>query len=316
MTGSHRPRVSIGLPVYNGERFLTEVLECILGQTFVDYELIISDNASTDRTAQICQAYASRDERIRYSRNAINLGAASNFNRVFNLGCGEYFKWWAADDLCAPEYLARCVEALDQEPRAILAYSMAHCIDKDGNVVHSYETALCHTDWSSKPADRFRQLAEEFLYNGGSSAPIYVFGLMRSSMLRKTRLIGNYVASDWVILAEMALIGRFIELPQYLLFLRSHAGSSSLGEFRSQPEKVQEFFDPAVRGRLAVRVSQGRRYVEHFVIVFRSPLGYREKLFLLAYNITTVLRRVRRRLSGVLQWGSIAPSVGGPSVGE
>ena len=99
------PRVSIGLPVYYGEQFLTEALDAILTQTFDDFEVIICDNASTDRTAEISQAYAARDPRISYRRNRVNVGAMRNFNLAFRLSRGAYFKWWAADDLCMPTFL-------------------------------------------------------------------------------------------------------------------------------------------------------------------------------------------------------------------
>ena len=96
------PRVSVGIPVFNGERFLAETIESILAQTFKDFEIVISDNASTDRTEEICRSYAARDPRIRYNRNDTNRGAAWNHNRVFELARGEYFKWQSHDDFCAP----------------------------------------------------------------------------------------------------------------------------------------------------------------------------------------------------------------------
>ncbi|MBD2214537.1 glycosyltransferase family 2 protein [Nostoc linckia FACHB-104] len=98
-------RLSIGLPVYNGKKFIRESIDCILNQTFQDFELIISDNASTDNTEKICREYAAKDNRIRYYRNAKNIGCARNFHRAFELSTGEYFKWVAYDDLHAPEYL-------------------------------------------------------------------------------------------------------------------------------------------------------------------------------------------------------------------
>src|SRR6516225_12243640 len=99
------PLVSIGLFVYNGERFLEEALRSILNQTFTDFELIISDNASTDRTGEIAEAYAKRDDRIRYYRNEKNMGAGWNMRRVYGLAIGKYFKQAAADDILEPEFL-------------------------------------------------------------------------------------------------------------------------------------------------------------------------------------------------------------------
>jgi glycosyltransferase involved in cell wall biosynthesis len=118
------PRVSIGLPVYNGERFLKDALDSILSQTYRDFELIISDNASSDHTEEICRRYAARDERVRYYRYDNNVGAARNFNRVFQLSRGEYFKWAAHDDICSPGFLQRCVKILDSDTAVVVCFSI------------------------------------------------------------------------------------------------------------------------------------------------------------------------------------------------
>ncbi len=115
-------RLSIGLPVYNGERFLSAAIDSLLRQTFEDFELIISDNASTDATGAICRGYADQDRRIRYLPTKENIGSAPNFNRVIELASAPYFSWAAHDDVRAPQYLERCVEVLDRDPSVILAY--------------------------------------------------------------------------------------------------------------------------------------------------------------------------------------------------
>ena len=129
---SHKPRVSIGLPVYNGENYLTSAIETLLAQTFTDFELIISDNCSTDRTQDICRSFCDRDARIRYVRQAKNLGAVRNFNLVFHYARGEYFKWAAHDDVCAPAFLQRCVERLDANPSVVWCYPRSDKIGPDG----------------------------------------------------------------------------------------------------------------------------------------------------------------------------------------
>jgi hypothetical protein len=129
------PLLSIGLFVYNGERFLEETLDSILSQTFTDFELIISDNASTDRTAEISQAYARADSRISYYRNEKNMGAGWNLRRVYELATGKYFKWAAADDLLEPEFLRRCVEALESDPGCVVAYARTKEIDANGTFI-------------------------------------------------------------------------------------------------------------------------------------------------------------------------------------
>ena len=106
------PRVSIGIPVYNGENFLEEAIRSVLAQTYQDLELVIADNASSDRTAEIGQDFAASDGRVRYVRNARNLGAAPNYNRVWEQSRGDLFKWLSHDDRILPGYVAATVAAL------------------------------------------------------------------------------------------------------------------------------------------------------------------------------------------------------------
>jgi len=214
MLARDKPRASIGLPVFNGEKYLEEALDSILAQTYTDFEVIISDNASTDRTQQICHAYAAMDSRIRYYRNERNLGAPRNFNRVFELSSGEYFKWAAYDDVLAPEYLQKCVSVLDKDPSIVLCHSKTGRIDEHGALVGTYDHKM-RID-STKPHERFGDLIS--VHN-----PCWpIFGVVRASTLRMTPLIGNYGAADWNLLAEIGLLGRIYEIPEYLFFRRDH----------------------------------------------------------------------------------------------
>jgi glycosyltransferase involved in cell wall biosynthesis len=290
------PAISIGMPVYNGAAYLAAALDAVLAQTFQDWELILRDNASTDGTAAICQDYAARDPRIRYERAAVNEGAARNHNRTFALARAPYFKWWAADDLCAPTFLERCAATLDTHPDAAVAYPLAERIDAQGVVLHRLEQYLAHGRWPVSPAGQFRMLAEEFMYSGGATASLYFYGLIRAEALRRTRLNGPYIASDWILDLELTLLGRFIEIPEYLMQLREHPGSSSMGVNRLRYDRVQAVFDPRVRGQFRVFLSRARRYPEHVVVVARSALPLRQKVPLLAYASATVLRRVGRNI--------------------
>ena len=103
------PKVSIGMPVYNGEKYIREALDSLLAQTFTDFELIISDNASTDGTEAICREYAARDPRIRYVRQSENRGPTANFHFVLDEAVGEYFMWAAYDDLWGNHFLAQAL---------------------------------------------------------------------------------------------------------------------------------------------------------------------------------------------------------------
>jgi glycosyltransferase involved in cell wall biosynthesis len=238
------PRVSIGLAVYNGENYIRESLDSILNQTFTDFELIISDNASTDRTPEICQEYAARDPRIRFYQNDRNLGACWNQNRVYELARGEYYKLAAHDDLCAPTFLERCVEVLDQNPDVVLCYPKTLIINEQGEIQPQYPDGKLLGNpnkqarvWqrllapilgdgqlhlhSSYPHVRFRDIVCEV----GKCHPI--FGLMRVSALQQTPGLQSYGHADGVLLARLALLGKFHEIPGVLFFSREHDQQSS-----------------------------------------------------------------------------------------
>jgi glycosyltransferase involved in cell wall biosynthesis len=208
------PSVSIGLPVFNGEKYITESLDSILAQTYGDFELIISDNASTDRTQEICSEYALRDRRIRYYRNERNLGAAANYNRVFHLSDTMYFKWITYDDLHGPEFLERCVKVLDTSPDVVLCYPKTILIDENGKVIEKYEDRLDLRQ--ERPHYRFCKMLEVLNLSNA------LFGLIRSDALRKTRLNGAYLSADYILLMELCLLGKYYEIPEYMFFRREH----------------------------------------------------------------------------------------------
>ena len=224
--GAIVPRISIGVPVYNGERFLKEALESLLAQTYADFEVVISDNASADGTAEICQAYAAMDRRVRYFRNAKNLGANKNFNHVFLLSTAKYFKWASADDVCAPEHLERCIEILDRDSTAVLAHPRTRFVDEDGLQIEMEDAGW---DLPSELAyDRLRYV----IFAGHWANAQY--GLIRVDALSKTRLIPSYPGGDYRLLGELSLLGKFIQIPDYLFFRRIHRGASSQNLFDTE----------------------------------------------------------------------------------
>lgn len=262
----HTPRVTIGLPVYNGEPFLIETLASLLAQTFADFELVISDNGSTDRTEAICQRYAAKDARIRYIRSEQNRGAAWNYNRLVDLATGEYFKWAGADDLIAPGYLARCVAQLDQSPGTVLCFTRTVLIDEHGHQVEEYSNRL-HLQ-AAKPHERLRDL----LRGPGLCNPI--FGLIRTLVLKTTALIGSYADSDRVLLGQLALRGQFSEVPEPLFFRRIHPQSS----VQANPNKRKRvaWFNPALAKQL--HLPRSRRVMGFLASVRDAPLASSEKL--------------------------------------
>ena len=255
-----KPKVSIGLPVYNGEDFLEEAVDSILAQTYADLELVISDNASTDGTERICQDFAARDSRVRYYRSDENLGASWNFNRVFELANGDYFKWAAHDDRCEPEYLERCVEVLDENPEIVLVFPRSRRITLDGQLHPSQRYGL-HED-APTPWERFR-----FLIWVEHNC-VLIFGLIRSNVLKKTPLIGSYLGSDRVLIAELSLHGPFRELQEELFIHRDHE-ARSMRAFSSDEARLA-WFDPKAARRKSYRY--WRMVSEYIKAVGRSPL--------------------------------------------
>jgi len=239
---SKNPRVSIGIPVYNGEKFLEEAIVSVLGQSYGDFEIIISDNASTDRTQEICMKYAEQDQRIRCYRNERNLGAAPNYNRVFQLSDAEYFKWADYDDIIGPDFLSTCIQVLDQNPSVVLCYPRAMIIDENGNHLgeHDYIIKLD----SPQPHHRFQQLVLH------PATAFEVSGLIRSSAARRTGLHGSFPASDLVFLAELALQGPFFEAQEFLFFPRYHPQQSA----RVMPVERSRilFFDTSLEGKITL----------------------------------------------------------------
>jgi len=260
VNGAATPRISIGVPVFNGEVHLPAALDALLAQSFGDFEIVISDNHSTDRTESICLEYASRDPRIRYHRADRNRGAAWNFNRVVELARAPYFKWASSNDLHAPTHLARCIEVLDAEPGVVLAYAKARIIDGTGTVMGDAQDNL-HLPWAD-PARRFR----EYLRRVRLCNPI--FGVLRRDVILRTGMLRNYVGSDIVLLGELSLHGRFHEVPESLFYRRLDEANFA----RDQSlEKWQEFFDPKTKGKLFMRT--WRHQFEYLMAARRAPIS-------------------------------------------
>ncbi|MFB9239226.1 glycosyltransferase family 2 protein [Plantactinospora siamensis] len=217
MAGS--PRVTVGMPLFNAERYLTESLDALLAQDYRDFELIISDNASTDRTWEICRRYAARDRRIRLHRNPANLGGHVNYARVVQLARGELFKWAAYDDICRPSLLSACVSALDATgPETVLAYPQTALIDEAGRLIGPYEDGLDLRD--PRPWRRVAAVADRINLCHAH------FGVFRLAALRRTGLIRPYLSSDYTLVAEVARLGAIHEVPERLFLRRLHRAST------------------------------------------------------------------------------------------
>jgi glycosyltransferase involved in cell wall biosynthesis len=259
------PRLSIGLPVYNGEQFLGQALDSLLGQSYEDFELIVSDNASTDGTADICRRYAEQDPRIRHVRQARNIGLIANHDFVLAQARGELFKSAAYDDLYGRELLELCVEALDEDPEAVLAHSWSAMIDEAGDILGTFGHGVAMN--SLKAPDRFRNVLFEGCHD-------YEYGVMRTDSLRRMMRLGSYHHADRMFNAELALYGRFHLVPDWLYFRREHTGRP--------PQTVRDrcvTFDPRRADRLrhpAVRL-YGEYLWAYVKAIRKAPLAPRDQ---------------------------------------
>lgn len=277
------PRVSIGVPVYNGEAFIETALRSLLAQTFTDIEVVISDNASTDRTEEICRRIADEDRRVRYSRASANRGLVWNHRRALAMARGEYFMFAPHDDWFAPEYVQACVEALDADPDVTVAHAMTVLVDEDGTEIGRELTRQRMQHPS--PSIRFWDV---LTVQGG----INWYGLTRRRLMHR---IGRYRAlprSERIVLAELALWGPFALLPAGLYFRRIHAGQATA--LRRDRKSELRRLDPAkAHGWRASTAAMLAEYVLLFAgAVARAPMDSRERVRTFLYLGRWVLAKL------------------------
>jgi len=257
------PYVSVAIPVYNGENFVAEAIESVLGQTWSDLELVICDNGSTDRTEDICKTFAARDSRVRYYRNDTNIGIVKNFNRALALASpsSKYFKFAPHDDYYDPTFLEQCVAALDEDPTAVLCNARISIVNERRDVVKRNDVEL--------KADMLEP-HERFLALLNNSKCFDLFAVIRRSALAKmpAPLLPSYGNSDGVLLARLGLLGRFQYLDEYLYYNRDYKERSG-NKYKSYREFTY-FIDPAMKGRIIF--PRWRMLLEFFRSIYLVPL--------------------------------------------
>ncbi len=263
---SSPPPLTIGLPVYNGERYLALALDDLLAQEYGDFRLLISDNASEDATQAICAEYASKDPRIHYIRQEENQGLVWNCNFVFDQSESAFFKWANHDDGHAPTFLTRCMETLEGAPESVvLVYPKARLIGPDGEFRRDYEERLDLR--SADAAARLGHLVRNVRKVNAS------LGVIRARVLASTKLHQCITGHDNLLLAELALRGQFWEIPERLFYRRIHPAAASQ--------------EKSMRGKIA-RLSAGhsggarfaltRRVLAHLEAIRCAPLSTGEKI--------------------------------------
>ena len=260
---SSDPMISIGLPVYNEIEYIQETLQHIRSQSYEDFEIIISDNASDDGTFEFLQQAAVEDSRIKLTRQNVNLGAIANGRTVINSASGDYFILASGHDLWQEDLLEQLLQGLEQSPKSVLAYPNFERIDMEGNTI-PWRREQDHRDTSEigDPVRRFN------LYLWCGQWPIY--GLIRMETMKRTRGIRNLVAPGIVLLCELAILGRFLHVP----------GATTLARQNRPPEMGGE------RRERYATMAAGRR--QRFLPYWRIPLS------LFISTIRTPIHRKRR----------------------
>lgn len=261
------PKVSIGIPVYNGDDFLAEAITSVLAQTFTDFELIICDNASTDGTAAICHEFAAKDDRIVYFRQPENLGASANFAKTFELSRGTYFRWHGHDDCIAPTFLADLVAVMDPDPGIVLAYPRTVMINEFG------EEKWCFMEFFANNSEDPAARLWSFLGPPRDDYTNPQFGLLRRDAMAKTDLLGGYLASDRTFLSHMALLGRSVEIEPCLFLRREHEQMSTTAN--QNKRDLRAWYD---RKRPILVFKQWRLLREYIGIINRTPMGTAARL--------------------------------------
>ena len=290
---SSPPLVSIGLPVFNGERTLRRTIDSLLAQTCEDLELIITDNASTDSTESICAEYAGRDHRVRYHRHAANLGHVASMNHLFELSSADYFMWATDEDLWAPDYVQSCIEVLGQSEEILLAGTWGEFVDSaSGQLIFTDEG--CSTV-GLPPGERFKR--HKAAIHSGSYAALLFHGVYRRESLGEVMPVWNLVLTDQLLLARLSLLGEFQVVPKVLMTKRR----------RNTPKRYEEWLrDIGVAGALRGNYPHLVRDLLYQKIIFQSDkLSLKQKVSLSYWSLTNYntfrpdfIRFVRGRLRG------------------
>jgi glycosyltransferase involved in cell wall biosynthesis len=278
-------RVTIGVPVYNGQKYIRFTLDSLIAQTMSDIEIIVTDNCSTDNTPQIVAEYAARDPRVKYVRNSTNVGPARNYNKSLDLARSPYFKWNPADDVCAPDFIEKCVKVLDEDPSVVLVYPRTCVIDTVGNVVDKYSYEIEFD--LPRPAQRLgRMMKVNHKLHGAHE----LYGVMRTAALQSSGGFRCHVRGDSVLLARMAMLGRLRRIEEYLFFNRDHTDRSSKYLSRKLVRKGSrlskyigcgplpsaEWWDPTLRGKIVF--PEWRVWREYLRAIQETPMPFSQRL--------------------------------------
>lgn len=284
------PLVTVGMPVRNCERHLAQAIDSVLAQSLNHFELIVSDNASTDGTPAIVQRYARLDARVHYRRLEVNQGVSANWNAVVMAARGRYFKWLAGSDEMAPNLLEACVRTLETRPDVVLAFARTQWMDDEGRLLD-----VCDKDFAvlgHTPAERFAQVARDLSINNQINASV-----IRTDALRQTRLLGRFPTDDLVLMAELALLGKFVLLPEVMF--RRRVGAEVSTPNRS-PLQTARHHNP--QAKRPTRLLSVRRQMARYAACWHAPLALPDRLRALLAATGLLVAAWRRRQARALAW--------------
>lgn len=276
------PILTIGLPAYNAAATIGPSIESLLAQTFGEFELLVSDNASTDGTREVVEAYVRADPRVRYLRQSENIGANGNYSHLVRVARGEFFKWAASSDLCAPTFVEKCVTALATRPDAVLAVPRTCTFVGDPSTAKRYDHDIEIID--ATPSARLRALNSSLRLNN------VLNGVVRLDALRRTRLIEPYYGADIVLVGHLALLGKILLVDEPLFFRRMEVSAATALQ---DPVACRRHHYPRLSAR--VLFQDWKRQYGWLRAGAATPMSFAEKMRVLSY-LTQMCVWERRKL--------------------
>lgn len=285
------PRVAVAMPIYNGEPYLVEAVESILGQTFTDFELILCDNSSTDGTQEWCRKWLRQDSRVRYHRNRRNVGLAANFGLAADLCSAPLIKWAAGDDILEPTCLADCVAVLDAHPDVVLAVPQGRLIGPDGSRLPPEADVLRPIDWPDDAVGRVRTYIDMLTSVEAIAVMLYLYGVFRADAVPFRLTLPPYPMSDREVLLRALLAGRFLETDRPSLSIRIHDASAGSGIF-GDPAKIFRSMSPNEPQPRMLSWWQHKHHRRLLGVLERADLSAVQRRELQAYYLYRVGRRM------------------------
>lgn len=253
-----KPRISIGIPIYYGETFLKETLDNILEQNFNDFEIIITDNNPGGEPAEIAELYSKQYGNITYIKHKSNIGALINWNSIIDYIQGDFFIYAGAHDLWSPELLKKLLSLLENNEDAILVYAPSYWMSPEGEIT-SISTGFVDTT-GQNIINRFNSI-----FWGGQDA---LYGLIKTSALKKTCLQKQIIGSGALWLSELSLIGNFIVCTDVKRYRRINR------ESQNREERLIRYHKTLFKKKRILLFPYWRFFFSYFSIFFKGKMSF------------------------------------------